>query len=180
MKKHTLILIITTMLFACMPQVYNKIQNSPLAVSVLIFFTLHQVFDDVFQIIRNDSIRIDELNFNDINFILKKEGRVIQSLNDTLSFNFLDSSINYKPKHSFIYDREDSLSFNNSIILMKLIANEGHCFIGKYIYKNDELKLDTLISNCRDSKFLDSSIWNVDKTNNFRLQYPPQYRRKSK
>ena len=36
------------MLFACIPQVYNKIQNSHLAVSVLTLFTFHQVFDDVF------------------------------------------------------------------------------------------------------------------------------------
>jgi hypothetical protein len=170
-KKYILILISTTLLSACMPQVYNKTQISPRVVNVLELWSLDILFDDIFQILRNDSVITDELNFNDINFIL----------NDTSTFNFLDSSINFKPKPYNIYDWEDSLSFKNSLILMKLISDEGHCFIGKYIFNNEELKLDTLISNCRDSKFyLDSSIWNMNKTYNFRSQYPTQYRRKYK
>lgn len=81
-----------------MPQVYNKTQISPRVVNVLELWSLDILFDDIFQILRNDSVITDELNFNDINFILKKEGRVIQSLNVASTFNFLDSSINFKPK----------------------------------------------------------------------------------
>ena len=71
MKKNILILISTTLLSACMPQVYNKTQISPRVVNVLELWSLDILFDDIFQILRNDSVITDELNFNDINFILK-------------------------------------------------------------------------------------------------------------
>lgn len=44
-----------------MPQVYNKTQISPRVVNVLELWSLDILFDDIFQILRNDSVITDEL-----------------------------------------------------------------------------------------------------------------------
>jgi hypothetical protein len=176
--KKLIFILSTILMYSCgTTSSFQKSQNHSLSDIPLRMRTYTQVFNDMYEISKSDSICI-----NDINFILKKDGRIIQFLNDTLTFNFIDTSINCKLSNPFIYDWEDNLSFENSFILVKLVSDEGQCFIGNYKFINQQdVNAKNLFSNCKDSKlFSDSSIWNMNKTNNFRLQYPPQYRRKNK
>lgn len=175
--KKLIFILSTILLCSCgTSNSFQKSQNHSLSTFFLRMNTYTLVFNDVRQILSSDSIY-----FNDINFILKKDGRVIQFLDDTLSFNYVDTSINYKLNNHLIYDWEDSLSFENAFILVKLVSDKGECFIGNYNFKNKDVKPENLLSNCKDTRlFSYSSIWNKDKTNNFRSNYPSRYIRKYK
>jgi hypothetical protein len=117
--------------------------------------------------VNEDSI----IRANNINLILLKDDRFIQFLNDTLIYNSLDSSLNMKLNVQHINDWEDTLSLENTQILLKLVIEDKGCFVGSYQIVQDSLLVKRAIKRCDDLKtFADSIIWKRKLTK----KYVPQ------
>ena len=114
-----------------------------------------------------------------INLIYLKENRIIQYKQDSLYYNSKDSSLSPHLKSEEIRNWEDSLSFKNSLILVKIFVSEyspmmlldsnnitENCYVGIYNFDGEKLNIIDSLKFCEDWPLLsDSSIWSKPVNN---------------
>jgi hypothetical protein len=142
---------------------------------VMRLITISQICNDIKNIHQSKNPEEQDLiiKSESINLIYLKENRIIQYKQDSLYYNSKDSSLSPHLKSEEIRNWEDSLSFKNSLILVKIFVSEyspmmlldsnnitKNCYVGTYNFDGEKLNIKDSLTLCKDSYSLaDSSIW---------------------